>query len=93
MVIHLFSFPCNVLLDLMNDVSLIFSFNSFEKRFFRTFEDAMSPPPSFRRDNIATKKPDLQPKGWKNCSLDKKKFEGMYKLICIQYYEYSLKLM
>ena len=40
---------------------------SYEKRFFRTFEDAMQPPPSFRRSKIATKKPDLPVKGWEGC--------------------------
>lgn len=38
--------------------------HSFEKRFFRTFEDAMSPPPSFRRTKIATNKLDVCVKGW-----------------------------
>jgi hypothetical protein len=40
---------------------------SFEKRFFRTFEDAMAPPPSFRRKAISTKKPALPVKGWVGC--------------------------
>jgi hypothetical protein len=44
--------------------------NSYEKRFFRPFEDAMSPPPSFRHSKIATKKPNLPVKGWKNCFHD-----------------------
>ncbi len=37
---------------------------SYEKRFFRTFEDAMAPPPSFRRAKIATNKFDISSKGW-----------------------------
>lgn len=37
---------------------------SYEKRFFRTFEDAMSPPPSFRRNKIATNKLDICVDGW-----------------------------
>jgi hypothetical protein len=38
--------------------------HSFEKRLFRTFEDAMPPPPSFRRTHISIQKPDLPVKGW-----------------------------
>ena len=40
--------------------------HSFEKRFFRTFEDAMQPPPSFRRTKIAINKEDVTSsiKGW-----------------------------
>jgi Calcineurin-like phosphoesterase. len=37
---------------------------SYEKRFFRTFEDAMAPPPSFRRNKIATNKLDICVDGW-----------------------------
>lgn len=39
---------------------------SFEKRLFRTFEDAMSPPPSYRRKKIATDKQNISSliKGW-----------------------------
>lgn len=39
---------------------------SFEKRLFRTFEDAMSPPPSYRRKKIATNKQNISSliKGW-----------------------------
>ena len=37
---------------------------NFEKRFFRTFEDAMQPPPSFRRTKIAINKEDICIKGW-----------------------------
>ncbi|KAL7538174.1 hypothetical protein ACHAXR_008335 [Thalassiosira sp. AJA248-18] len=37
---------------------------SYEKRFFRTFEDAMPPPPSFRREHISIRKPALPVKGW-----------------------------
>ncbi len=43
---------------------------SYEKRFFRAFEDALPPPHSFRRTKIATNKPDLPVKGWKNCFYD-----------------------
>ena len=38
--------------------------HSYEKRFFRTFEDALPPPPSFRRTKIATNKLDICVKGW-----------------------------
>ncbi len=38
---------------------------NYEKRFFRIFEDAMSPPPSFRRSKIATNKQNICVKGWK----------------------------
>mmetsp|Transcript_9815 Transcript_9815/g.10864 ORF Transcript_9815/g.10864 Transcript_9815/m.10864 type:complete len:1205 (-) Transcript_9815:65-3679(-) len=61
------------------------SVSSYEKRFFRTFEDAMPPPPSFRRSKIATKKPDLPTKGWKHCfhegvdSDDTKDIHELYK--------------
>jgi hypothetical protein len=37
---------------------------SYENRFFRTFEDAMPPPPSFRREHISIRKPALPVKGW-----------------------------
>lgn len=37
---------------------------SYEKRFFRTYEDAMPPPPSFRREHISIRKPALPAKGW-----------------------------
>lgn len=37
---------------------------SYEKRFFRTFEDAMQPPPSFRRRAISTRKPAIPVRGW-----------------------------
>eukprot|EP00547_Thalassionema_nitzschioides_P009961 CAMPEP_0194229198 /NCGR_PEP_ID=MMETSP0156-20130528/43766_1 /TAXON_ID=33649 /ORGANISM="Thalassionema nitzschioides, Strain L26-B" /LENGTH=920 /DNA_ID=CAMNT_0038961739 /DNA_START=678 /DNA_END=3440 /DNA_ORIENTATION=- len=37
---------------------------SYEKRFFRTFEDAMAPPPSFRKSKIATNKLEICVKGW-----------------------------
>ena len=40
---------------------------AYEKRFFRTFQDAMQPPPSFRRRAISTRKPALPVQGWKNC--------------------------
>eukprot|EP00580_Thalassiosira_gravida_P018562 CAMPEP_0201659352 /NCGR_PEP_ID=MMETSP0494-20130426/2169_1 /ASSEMBLY_ACC=CAM_ASM_000839 /TAXON_ID=420259 /ORGANISM="Thalassiosira gravida, Strain GMp14c1" /LENGTH=1330 /DNA_ID=CAMNT_0048136815 /DNA_START=37 /DNA_END=4029 /DNA_ORIENTATION=- len=39
---------------------------SYEKRFFRTFEDALPPPPSFRRGHISIRKPALPVKGWNN---------------------------
>mmetsp|Transcript_16000 Transcript_16000/g.29014 ORF Transcript_16000/g.29014 Transcript_16000/m.29014 type:complete len:902 (-) Transcript_16000:1417-4122(-) len=39
--------------------------DSYEKRFFRTFEDALPPPPSFRREHISIRKPALPVKGWK----------------------------
>jgi hypothetical protein len=38
--------------------------HSYENRFFRTFEDAMPPPPSFRREHISIRKPALPVKGW-----------------------------
>eukprot|EP00571_Detonula_confervacea_P006288 CAMPEP_0172319744 /NCGR_PEP_ID=MMETSP1058-20130122/38599_1 /TAXON_ID=83371 /ORGANISM="Detonula confervacea, Strain CCMP 353" /LENGTH=1060 /DNA_ID=CAMNT_0013034863 /DNA_START=643 /DNA_END=3825 /DNA_ORIENTATION=+ len=38
--------------------------DSYEKRFFRTFEDAMPPPPSFRREHISIRKPALPVQGW-----------------------------
>ena len=38
--------------------------HSYEKRFFRTFEDAMAPPPSFRRRKIATDKSRIAVDGW-----------------------------
>ncbi len=38
--------------------------DAFEKRFFRTFEDAMAPPPSFRRSKIATNKLNISVRGW-----------------------------
>ncbi|EJK58073.1 hypothetical protein THAOC_21826 [Thalassiosira oceanica] len=37
---------------------------NYEQRFFRTFEDAMSPPPSYRKEHISIKKPALPVKGW-----------------------------
>lgn len=37
---------------------------NYEKRFFRTFEDAMPPPPSFRKEHISIQKPALPVKGW-----------------------------
>lgn len=46
--------------------------HSYEKRFFRTFEDAMAPPPSFRRSKIATDKLNICVKGWE----EKKCFEN-----------------
>ncbi len=49
---------------------------SYEKRFFRTFEDAMQPPPKFRRSTIATKKPGLPVPGWSNCF--HKDFENLH---------------
>lgn len=59
-------------------------FESYEKRFFRTFEDAMQPPPSFRRSKIATKKPGF-PMGWKGCfHEDKGQDAGRYRCcMCI----------
>uniref|UniRef100_A0A7S3PVC3 Calcineurin-like phosphoesterase domain-containing protein n=1 Tax=Chaetoceros debilis TaxID=122233 RepID=A0A7S3PVC3_9STRA len=39
---------------------------NFEKRFFRTFEDAMAPPPSFRRSKIATNKFNISTNGWEH---------------------------
>ncbi len=39
---------------------------NYEKRFFRTFEDAMPPPPSFRKEHISIHKPALPVKGWEN---------------------------
>lgn len=41
---------------------------NFERRFFRTFEDAMPPPPAFRRENISVMKPNLPVKGWSKAS-------------------------
>jgi len=41
--------------------------NNYEKRFFRVFEDAMPPPPSFTRSSISVHKPDLPIKGWREC--------------------------
>lgn len=41
--------------------------DSYEKRFFRTFEDALPPPPSFRRDAISLEKPALPVDGWGSC--------------------------
>jgi len=38
--------------------------DSYENRFFRTFEDALPPPPSFRREHISIRKPALPAKGW-----------------------------
>lgn len=38
---------------------------SYERRFFRTFEDAMPPPPSFRREHISIRKPALPVQGWR----------------------------
>ena len=38
--------------------------NNYEKRFFRTFEDALPPPPSFRRQHISIQKPALPVKCW-----------------------------
>lgn len=37
---------------------------NFENRFFRTFEDALPPPPSFRKSAISISKPNLSMKGW-----------------------------
>lgn len=37
---------------------------TYERRFFRTFEDAMPPPPSFRKEHISIHKPALPVKGW-----------------------------
>mmetsp|Transcript_27634 Transcript_27634/g.42846 ORF Transcript_27634/g.42846 Transcript_27634/m.42846 type:complete len:1310 (+) Transcript_27634:227-4156(+) len=50
--------------------------HNFEKRFFRTFEDAMQPPPSFRRSAISLDKPELPVPGWneEEC-FAKKKYE------------------
>ncbi|GMH85648.1 hypothetical protein TrVE_jg6357 [Triparma verrucosa] len=42
------------------------SIETFEKRFFRTFEDAMPPPSSYRKSAIATTKPNLPVKGWRD---------------------------
>ena len=39
--------------------------DSYEKRLFRTFEDAMPPPPSFRKEHISIRKPALPVKEWK----------------------------
>ncbi len=39
----------------------------YEKRFFRTFEDALQPPPSFRRSHISIQKPAFPIQGWKSC--------------------------
>ena len=39
---------------------------NFENRFFRVFEDAMPPPPSFRKSAIAIKKPRFPVKGWRS---------------------------
>jgi hypothetical protein len=50
--------------------------HSYENRFFRTFEDAMPPPLSFRREHISICKPVLPVKGWDvgddNNMIDKK---------------------
>ena len=40
--------------------------DTFEKRFFRTFEDALPPPPCYRKEAISTKKPNLANTGWAN---------------------------
>lgn len=55
--------------------------HSFEKRLFRTFEDALPPPPSFRRTYISTVKPDLSMKGWFKdvCFATTKESEGSHK--------------
>ena len=37
---------------------------NYEKRFFRTFEDALPPPPSFRKEHISIRKPALPVEGW-----------------------------
>ena len=37
---------------------------TYEKRFFRPFEDALQAPPSFRRRAISTRKPALPVRGW-----------------------------
>ena len=37
---------------------------TYENRFFRTFEDAMPPPPSFRKEHISIRKPALPVEGW-----------------------------
>ena len=46
------------------------SVETFEKRFFRTFEDALPPPRGFRKEAISVRKPALPVKGWRGC------FEG-----------------
>jgi len=40
---------------------------AYETRFFRPFQDAMQPPPSFRPRAISTKKPALPVEGWRSC--------------------------
>ena len=37
---------------------------NYENRFFRTFEDALPPPPSFRKEHISIRKPALPVEGW-----------------------------
>ena len=37
---------------------------TYENRFFRTFEDALPPPPSFRKEHISIRKPALPVEGW-----------------------------
>mmetsp|Transcript_868 Transcript_868/g.1806 ORF Transcript_868/g.1806 Transcript_868/m.1806 type:complete len:1249 (-) Transcript_868:19-3765(-) len=49
---------------------------SYEKRFFRTFEDALPPPPSFRREYISIRKPALPVKGWKMDTATKAEDQG-----------------
>lgn len=57
--------PRGELLVLGGDLAYPFpSEENYEKRFFRTFEDAMAPPPSFRRAKIATNKFNMSVKGW-----------------------------
>ena len=54
---------------------------NYEKRFFRTFEDAMPPPASFRRAAISTFKPALTNIGWRGCFEEDKaadEEEGMF---------------
>ena len=40
---------------------------NYERRFFRTFEDAMQPPPTFQRSHISIDKPAFPIKGWTSC--------------------------
>jgi len=49
---------------------------NYEKRFFRTFEDAMPPPPSFRKEHISIQKPALPVKGWENKGSNSKRETG-----------------
>ena len=50
---------------------------TYEHRFFRPFEDAMQPPPCFRRRAISTRKPALPVKSWKDSDEeDVESYEG-----------------